>query len=460
MDKEFFNGKSVLVMGLGQFGGGVDSAIFAYKAGARVIVTDLAGRKTLDESLRRLAEHENIEYHLGGHAEEDFGEGSGVDVIIVNPAVKPTNEFLQTARKAGKVITSQIEIFFQLCPAVIVGITGANGKSTTTALTAHLLGAGIGQEAAQYRKVWLSGNIGDKPLLDGLEQIYPEDVVVLELSSFQLEQLSQIQKAPHVAMITNVTPNHLDRHGSFHEYCRVKENIFRFQQLDENRPAVSIFNAEDTIAMRWLKRYKSEHGRCCLTFGPEDVPDEFLGRFSLPGRANLSNLAAAMAVAGHFGVNRQQMAHAVGTFKALEHRLELVARIKGVSWYDDSIATTPASTIAALEAFDAHKIIIAGGYDKNLPFDELGQRIAHSGSMVILIGQTAEKIEKAIRKVPNADVYIEIVDSMADAVNLAKKLAQRSDVVLLSPACASYDMFDNYRQRGEIFRKLVSAFQR
>ena len=187
MDRDFLARKSVLVMGLGQFGGGVDSATFACKAGAKVTVTDLADKKALEESLARLGDCD-IEYHLGAHRAEDF---KNADVVIVNPAVGPDNKFLQIAHKAKRLITSQIEIFFQLCPCRIVGITGANGKSTTTALTACLLRAQIGQEGADYRDVWLSGNIGNKPLLGLLGQIDAHDVVVLELSSFQLEQLSR-----------------------------------------------------------------------------------------------------------------------------------------------------------------------------------------------------------------------------------------------------------------------------
>ena len=210
MDRDFLVRKNVLIMGLGQFGGGVDSAIFACESGAKVTVTDLADTDTLAESLEQLGDCD-IEYHLGAHRAEDF---KNADVVIVNPAVGPDNKFLQIARKANRLITSQIEIFFQLCACRIVGITGANGKSTTTALTAGLLRAGIGQEGADYRDVRLSGNIGNEPLLGLLGRMDAHDVVVLELSSFQLEQLGRIQKGPEVSVITNLTPNHLDRHGS------------------------------------------------------------------------------------------------------------------------------------------------------------------------------------------------------------------------------------------------------
>ncbi|MHC5060319.1 MAG: UDP-N-acetylmuramoyl-L-alanine--D-glutamate ligase [Planctomycetota bacterium] len=448
MDKDFLAGKSVLVMGLGQFGGGADSAVFASQAGANVTVTDLADEDSLAGPLEQLASCD-IEYHLGGHHIEDF---KNADIIIVNPAVPADNKFLQIAQNANKLITSQIEIFFQLCPCRIVGITGANGKSTTTALTAHLL-----QEGADLGEVWLSGNIGNRPLLRLLEKIQARDVIVLELSSFQLDQLGRIQKGPDVSVITNLTPNHLDRHGTFEAYCAAKENIFKFQKIDQSNPAVSIFNAEDPVTAEWFARYSKQRSRRCLAFKAADVPDQLRQAFKLPGVANLSNLAAAAAVAREFGLGDEQMVRAVGTFEPLEHRLQLVAEIDGVRWYNDSIATTPASAIAALEAFAAPKIIIAGGYDKGLAFDELGKKIAQKAKAAILIGKTAAKIDDAIRKAGKKNVQAEFAHSMAQAVNLANRYARNGDVVLLSPACASYDMFTNFQQRGQVFTNLVKA---
>jgi len=445
------SGKSVLVMGLGQFGGGVDSAIFASGAGAKVTVTDLADEKVLEGSLARLGACD-IEYHLGEHRAEDFKDA---DVVIVNPAVPPDSKFLKIARKANKLITSQIEIFFQFCPCRIVGITGANGKSTTAALTAHLLREGIGQKGIEYRRVWLSGNIGNRPLLGMLEEMDTRDVVVLELSSFQLEQLSRIKKAPDVSVITNLTPNHLDRHGTFEAYCEAKKNIFKFQKINKSRPAVAIFNVRDPVTAGWFKHYSKEPGRRCLTFKAADVSEEIRRVFKPPGEANLSNLAAAAAAARELGLSDEQMRRAVGTFEALPHRLELVATIRGSKWYNDSIATTPASAIAALEAFEAPKIIIAGGYDKGLAFDELGEKIAQKAKAAILIGKTATKIAAAIQAAGKTGVQVEFAGSMAEAVDCACRLARDGDVVLLSPACASYDMFTNFQQRGEVFKELA-----
>ena len=524
-------------MGLGRFGGGGDVAKFAAGCGAKVLVTDKAPPEKLRDSIEQLEQLGDIDFHLGSHDRADF---ENADVVVANPAVPPDSEFLEIARAAGGLVTSQIAIFFELCPARIIGITGANGKSTTTALTAHILsnkasGNVIARSGAtnqsptpqyairrqgplrgntQYERVFLSGNIGNRPLLADVDEITARDLVVLELSSFQLEQLAQIEKAPKVALLTNLTPNHLDRHGTFAAYCAAKENIFKFQKLDEDSPAVSIFNAEDEIGTEWFEKYNSEPGRTCIKFLPEDVPARIRKRFSLPGRANLSNLAAALAVARCFNVPDDAVARGLPDFKSLPHRLELVAELKGVRWYNDSIATTPESVIVALEAFENPSIVIAGGYDKNIPFDELGRKIAQTAKAAILLGQTAPKIAQAIRnaqalrdvsrrqdgnlkppdrlaaapvaaasstgKKPVGHAHIpvkkpasgirhpassiehrapavKLVASLADAVALAAKLAVPGDVVLLSPACASYDMFDNFQQRGRQFAELVAA---
>jgi UDP-N-acetylmuramoylalanine--D-glutamate ligase len=227
----------------------------------------------------------------------------------------------------------------------------------------------------------------------------------------------------------------------------------------ENRPAVSIFNAEDKIAAEWFEKYNKDAGRICITFSTDDVSKEIRDSFTLPGRANLSNLAAAIAIAKYFGIDDNLIKNSLPEFKPLPHRLELVEEINGVRWYNDSIATTPQSAIAALEAFEEAKIIIAGGYDKKLPFDKLGQKIATNAKAAILIGQTAPKIADAIQLFPEAGTKIEFVESLAEAVQLAARLAVNGDVVLLSPACASYDMFDNFQHRGREFTKLVRALK-
>jgi len=502
MNKAFFRGKKVLVMGLGRFGGGVDAAKFVCQAGAQVIVTDTADAEKLAESINQLKEFPKIEYHLGSHCAVDF---TGCDVVIVNPAVRPENELLAVAQRTGATITSQIEIFFELCPAYIIGITGSNGKSTTTALTAHLLSSrrqktedrrqkaevsSIGNRVSSIGNVWLGGNLGDMLLLARLDQIKPCDIVVLELSSFQLEQLAQSNTAPNLALITNLAPNHLDRHGTFENYCHAKENIFALQRPSENRPgenrpAVSIFNADDPLTLKWYEKYKSQDGRECLTFSHKQVSKSLRESFALPGRANLENLAAATAIAEYFGLEQERLKEAVATFRSLPHRLEFVAEMNGTAWYDDSVSTTPESSIVALDAFSQPKVIIAGGYDKGAGFEQLGRQIAQKAKAAVLIGKTSEKIEKAILATAparrdedtpmyrDADKYtentkIKLKDkiiirkagNLSDAVRLSAELAGPGEVVLLSPGCASYDMFDDFRHRGEAFKNCIEDVKR
>jgi UDP-N-acetylmuramoylalanine--D-glutamate ligase len=444
MDERLFKDKRILVMGLGRFGGGVDVVKFACAEGAKVIVTDLAKPEAIGESIEQL-KGLDVEYHLGSHEPNDFEQA---DILVVNPAVPLDDKFVQIARKAGRQVTSQIELFFQLCPSMIIGITGANGKSTTTSLIAHLLRNSIKSQ------VWLSGNIGNEPFLTILDQIQPDDLVVLEISSFQIEQLAQSKYAPQVAVLTNLTPNHLDRYGTFESYCKAKESLFQYQKSDGNQPAVSIFNGEDKVGCEWFEQYSKDAGRRCLKFLPEDVSGDISAVFNLPGRANLSNLAAALSVVCCFGVTDKQILRYLPGFKALPHRLQLVAEIRGVRWYNDSKATTPDSAIVALEAFD-NPIIIAGGYDKHIPFDGFGEKIAQKAKAAILIGQTAEKIAKTIQAHPQSHAQVRFAKTLAEAVQTANDLAGKGDVVVLSPACASYDMFENYEQRGEQFVDLV-----
>jgi UDP-N-acetylmuramoylalanine--D-glutamate ligase len=451
MQQTKLKNKRVLVMGLGSFGGGADSAAFACGQGAQVTVTDLADEAKLGETIQSLRTCP-IQWHLGRHEDGDFRTS---DVVIVNPAVPPDNRYLQIARAANAVVTSQVQLFFERCPARIAAITGSNGKSTTTALTAHLLEAGCGQKGIGYDRVFLSGNIGNRPLLGLLESLTERDVVVIEISSFQLEQLAVSRLGSYAAVLTNLSPNHLDRHRTFEAYCAAKENIFAWQPTDGEKPAVSIMNAEDPLCLQWYAKYSGQPGRRCVLFRAEDVPAAYQEHFALPGRVNLQNLAAALAVTEVFGVDPQRLAKGIASFKGLDNRMQLVAETEGVRWYDDSKATTPISTMAALNGMEEPKILIAGGYDKGISFDELGQCIARRCKAVVLIGQTAGKIAESIKKAGQSDVILQNAKDMPDAVSLCSRVAQKGDVVLMSPACASYDMFKNYQERGKVFRDSI-----
>ncbi len=440
MNADFLKGKSVLIMGLGVFGGGVDCAKFASRLAKKVIITDKADGKKLVDSIKELQNSKNIEFHLAGHNTENFTQA---DVIIVNPAVDEANPYIEAAKSKNKLITSQMEIFFQLCRAKIVAITGSNGKSTTAALTAHLL------KNIKYGEVFLSGNIGNLPLLESLDSIKKNDLVVLEISSFQLEQLARIKKSPFIGCITNIAPNHLDRHKTMENYCNAKENIFRFQKSGD----VAVLNAYDEKCLEWFKKYKKTDRKCYL-FDREKLDGRLTSVFKLPGRANRENLAAAVTIAHHFGLTDEQLIEPTGSFVSLPHRLQLVAAINGVRYYNDSIATTPESTVVGIKAFSEPKILIAGGYDKGLDFDKMAEAVSDKLKALILIGQTADKIERSFRKTGKpATIYQ--AGSLAEAVKKSAEISAAGDIVLLSPACASYDMFVNFVQRGNMFAQLV-----
>ncbi len=443
----YFQDKNVVIMGLGTFGGGVDSAFFASsQEPKKVLVTDLASREKLAETLQSLEDIPNIEFRLGEHKEKDFEQA---DVLIVNPAVPPGNKFVETARNAGARITSAVELFFELFGGTIVGVTGSNGKSTTTSLTAYILSNTLD------RTVHLSGNIGKRPLLCSLQEMDDNSIAVLELSSFQLEQLGCSKQAPHVSVITNMTPNHLDRHGTFENYCRAKENIFIHQKACAPQGCVSIFNAADPVCRKWYDKYKSENGRKCVMFSASDISEGLREVYKLPGKANRENLAAAIAVGAAFNIGQDDCIDAVGSFKALPDRLELIRELNGVKWYNDTISTTPDSSIAALNAFECPVILIAGGYDKKLPFDEMGKVAAEKAKAAVLIGKTAAKIANSIETAAGNCCKTLFADSLEQAVEYASQNAQPGEVVVLSPGCASYDMFDNYRHRGQVFKESV-----
>lgn len=447
MDRNFFAGKTILIMGLGKFGGGVDCAKFTAKYAKKVIITDKAEPEKLQSSIKQLEGIENIEFVLGEHREQDFLNSQ---ILIVNPAVDENNSFVKLFASTGGLITSQIELFFELFAGRIVGITGSNGKSTTTALTAHLLDANPTKNR-DYRTVILTGNIGERPFLEALEGTNQNDIAVLEISSFQLEQLARIKKSPAVSLITNLTPNHLDRHITFENYRTAKENIFKFQKQGD----LAIFNLEDSRTLDMYERFSKTSPAKCILYTPTELSDRIKEVFPLPGKVNLSNLAGAVKIAEFFNVGNKTIKKAAADFKSLPHRLQLVSKKDGIRWYNDSIATTPESVIAAIEAIPSSKIIIAGGYDKGISFDGLAAEINKNSSSIkalILIGKTADKIAKAVGQ---GSIEIIKAASLAKAVQEAVNIADKGDSVLLSPACASYDMFNNFQERGEMFTELA-----
>jgi len=448
-------GKRVTVMGLGLLGGGVGVARFLAQHGAHVTVTDLKGQAALAGSVAKL-HGLPITLHLGRHEDADFTQA---DTVVVNPAVPPTSPFLAKARAAGVALDTEINLFFKLCPAPILGITGSNGKSTTASLTHHLLAA-----AGEHR-AWLGGNIG-RSLLEDLADIAPDHIVVLELSSFQLERLESTGLSPAVGVVLNIAPNHLDRHGTLEAYARAKQPILLHQRPTDT----AVLNADCPIVSTWAELGEGrklafslrqpvpngawlagdravwrDRGDTMELFQADDLP--------LRGAHNVANALAAAAAAVLCGVPPDAIAPHLRTFRALEHRLEPVRTLDGVGYYNDSKATTPEAAAVALGAFHEPVVLIAGGYDKKLPFDAVGRAVRGRARAVVLLGATAQSLSEAIAA--HADVPTQIVAELAAAVRAARDIAKPGDAVLLSPACASYDMFANFEERGAEFKRLV-----
>lgn len=385
------------------------------------------------------------------------------DVIFRTPGLRPDVPELEAARAGGSVITSEMEVFFQVCPCPIIAVTGSDGKTTTTTIIAELL-------RAAGHTVHVGGNIGH-PLLAEAGSIRPTDWAVLELSSFQLMTMT---RSPHIAVLTNLAPNHLDVHKSMEEYVWAKENIFRHQQPGD----IAVFNLDNAIT-----RELSAHalGRV-LYFSRQAEPESgvFLrgdavisrrdgrerqimttGDIRLPGVHNVENYMAAIAAVDGL-VPDDVIRTFARAFNGVEHRIELVRTWRGVRFYNDSIASSPSRTIAGLRSFKEKVILIAGGYDKHIPFDVLGPEVVEHVKLLILCGATADKIRAAVEQAPGyRPGHPEILDvtPFQRAVETARDRAVPGDVVTLSPACAAFDQFKNFMERGKTFKSIVNSWQ-
>ncbi|MBL8878306.1 MAG: UDP-N-acetylmuramoyl-L-alanine--D-glutamate ligase [Phycisphaerales bacterium] len=450
-----WTGKRVTVMGLGRFGGGVGVARWLSERGARVLVTDKEPAGALEDSLTQIRDC-LVELRLGGHEERDFREA---DVVIANPVVPDSSPFLAVARAAGVQITTEINLFVQRCRGDCVGITGSVGKSTITAMTGHILERRVGG-----RRVWVGGNIG-RSLLDALDEIAPRDIVVLELSSFQLHRTPFLEWSPRVAVLTGVTPNHLDWHGSLDAYRDAKLNIFRFQSTVAESCAILGQAAFDNSAVRaallgrrdvWLGRISDAMpvvGRLAPSMErmERELPVTGLN-LQVPGRHNLANAAMAIAIAQQFDVNSQDAAAALADFEALPHRLQRACVRDGVSYFNDSKSTTPEAAQTAIDAMTTPFCIILGGYDKGSDLTGIAQYAAARARYVACIGQTGPGIAATVRVAGgSADQYA----SLPDAVEACRVRLSGGEAILLSPACASWDMFTDYRERGDLFCRIA-----
>lgn len=448
--KAEWSGKRVAVIGLGVS----NLALIHFLKGAGA---NLSGRdhKTVAELGERLRELESlgIELILGS----DYLKGlEEYDAVVVSPGVPKDLPELKSAAALG-LVTSEIALVFRYSQAPIFGITGSSGKTTTTSLVGEIL-------KKSGLSTYIGGNIGT-PLINELENIGPQDQVLLELSSFQLEGLRQ---SPHGALITNIAENHLDFHHTMENYVNAKQNIYRQQKrrdflvlnYDDPKTRAMAKDAPGQVFFFSLKT-KVQPGAYLqgddMIYSDADGEVLFMKRseLRLPGEHNVANFLAAVVLSRGAGASWEAIKEVGQNFLGVSHRLELVGEVDGVRYYNDSIATTPDRTLAALRSFTAPIILIAGGSDKQLSFDGLGGAIHQHVRDLILLGVTAPKIQEAVLKA--GDYPLEMVFDLKEAVLLAQRLAKPGDVVLLSPACASYDMYANFIARGAHFRELVHS---
>lgn len=458
-----FQNKRITVFGLGLNMGGVGTIAYLAKQGAReIIVTDIKSREELLPSLKKLAAYKNITYVLGQHRPEDF---TTVDMVIKNPGIPWTNEYIKMAEERHIPVEMDSSLFFLLCPAPIIGVTGSKGKTTTASLIAHIL-EGAGTSVTRV-------GISQVGVLGVLERITKDQVVVFELSSWRLSALKRLKKSPHIAVLTNIYPDHLNYYRSMADYMADKMNIFRFQKsrdvlitdfdnvlartMAQDAPGAVCF-ASATTALSddgaWLSDetlFVSEQGKETILLPLAEVP--------LKGNHNVVNVLLAALACLASGLSLKAVRSGIKSFPGVPHRLEKVAEKHGVTYYNDTAATIPDAAIAALRSFAEPIILIAGGSDKRLDFSGLAKEIERRPLKTILLkGAGTEKLLQELAKITaKQEGIVTVVESMPEAVALASRDAKAGDVVLLSPGAASFGLFQNEFDRGEQFRKAVEA---
>ena len=450
---DFLDGKQVAIIGMGV--SNIPLLDYFYDKNAKVTV--FSTNVLSDEIMEKINKY-RYEVELG---EDNLSRLKGFDIIFRSPSALPTKHEFQSAVKKGAILTSEIEMVLKLAPCKIIGVTGTEGKTTTTSLIYEIC------KKAGYN-CFLGGNIG-KPIFTKINQMKPEDIVILELSSFQLMGMTV---SPNIAVVTNIFPDHLNVHKSYEEYQDAKKSIFRNQTeegiviLNKDNEITEKFADEvkgKTIFFSSTKKLKNGYvydredgfikkctdGKCEKILNKNDI--------KLRGIHNYENICAALA-ATETVASKEAQIEAVKNFKGVEHRLEFVREIDGVKYYNDSIGTSPASTIAGLNAFDENIILLAGGSDKGLDYKEIGEVIAKKVGTLILTGPTAQKIEEATKQALSEEKSIEIIhtNNLEESVKVAKEKARSGDIVLLSPASASFDAFKNFEERGNYFKTLVN----
>ena len=467
--QDYLAGKRVVIFGFGRQGKAL--ARWLPTVGAEAVVTD---RRTALELRLRRRDYPHVRFYLGGHPEDAL---IGARAICISGGVPLNLPVLELARTRNIPLTNDAQLFAERCPAPIIGITGSAGKTTTTALVAQIV------KQAGYR-VWMGGNIGN-PLIDRLAEIQPDDIVVMELSSFQLELMTS---SPPIAAILNLTPNHLDRHGAIEHYAAAKARIIRYQNPtdvavlgwdDRGSRAMEPLVAGELLA---FSRYDMISdgafmlGNRILVVGSASYdmsPHVVCERDDIPlrGAHNIMNVLAACAITGAMGlaidrpgVMPDAMRAAIRTFKPVEHRLETVRELAGVTYVNDSIATAPERLLAALTSYEEPLILLVGGADKDLPWETAIQLARQKTRHIVVFGkdgakQVSTKVMGLLALMEVSQDRISRVDSLDDAVKRAAEVAHAGDVVLLSPGGTSYDAYQDFAERGEHFRQLVSQLQ-
>ncbi len=452
---EYIRFRKVAVIGLGV--SNLPLLEYLYEKKAQVTVFD---ERTIDEipseTINKINTYE-FSYSFGKNCLEKL---NGFNIIFRSPSCLPTRAELQKEADRGAIVTTEVEMLMEICPCKIVGVTGSDGKTTTTSLINAIL------KKAGY-KTFLGGNIGT-PLFTKLPEMEPNDIVVLELSSFQLMNM---HISPDIAVITNITPNHLNIHKDYQEYIDAKKCIFK----NQNEKGILILNYDNDITRECAKeangnvvffssKVKLDNGFIVdgeiIKECTDKVRKHILNTYEviLRGNHNFQNIATALAATKTL-VDTDIAVQAIKEFKPVEHRIEFVREIDGVKWYNDSASSSPTRTISGINAFKENIILIAGGYDKNLEYEPLAKPVVDKVSTLILIGQTAEKIYDVVKnesEKENKKVNIYMCDTLEQTIEIAKKSAKKGDVVLFSPASASFDMFKNFADRGHKFKNLVN----
>jgi len=465
MNIKDFKGKRVTVMGLGLHGGGMGTVRFLHDAGAKVIVTDLKSKEELAPSLEKIKDLKGIEYVLGQHRSEDF---ENVDMIIKTPPAPWTNKYIKLALNKNIPVEIDSSLFFKLCSNPIIGVTGTRGKTTTTNIIYEIL------KTAEKNPIKVG--VGQISVLDKLNFLKKDNIVVFELSSWRLSALGRSKLSPKIAIITNIYQDHLNYYPTMEKYINDKKYIFLNQKIgdtcilnwdDEN---LKLMEGEVKFDLIKFSKNKIESGKAVyiddnsiyLNNGIDSKKVLDLEEINVKGKHNEGNIMAAIAAVSSMGVKSEDIRKTIIDFKGIPHRLEFLNEIDGVKYYNDTAATSPDGAICGINSFLEPIILICGGSDKGVDMNEFAKVIAEKVKGVIFLkGKATDKIISALKKVlpEDAEKEFEIVDSMPKAVELARRIAEKGDVILLSPGAASFGLFNNEFDRGNKFRQVVAELK-